>query len=810
MEDRILVGAYDPAQINGLVFIGNDQNFFGIRFLAYRPGADVEEVPQLFEFGPHAADGSYAAVSWRPPFDDQNPVDLRWSRLSKTVVIGRLTAPSNVRVAMEVYRPWSVASGDESRATFLAQPDRRTILGEQVQNQGNESLLRRFVLRTDRAAVGAASYENTEALRKMLLKDGHAQPTGQPEKPGLHHQAALSFDFSQDQSFSFIAMVGDNFEGMEREADKLLQKPIAESLDRAEKNYDSTRTASSGAIGESFEAISRLVNWNRFYNPEKKLEYVTIHRLPKVQRTKPSVTDEDSSLRGNVISWDTLFTATLAAMVDAGSAKTTVRAVLEGQMPDGRMPLRRHLQNQPRFEPATLAGRSMPPIGALCVWKVYLATNDLGLLAWAYPRLLRWNDWWLANRSDGQAWRDGNGDGLLEWGYDAELEHGALGARNIRNSVKTKLALSESGLDVRPQWNNGEETGTNSANPAKLQDDEVKYNDVTHTLEFTSVALNALYTLDTEILLLMARELGLPSEADKIQVRYDRIRNLINDKLWSEEDGLYLNRHWDGRFSRRLSLENFYILIAGLADEERAKRIMKTLSDPKKFWGEQPLAFIPRDDPAFMAIGEGRGAIWSLSNYLVYTGLRRYGFHDEAALLARKSSNLARTSWEKAGKFHDHYSSSDGRGIEKNKALQDSSLEGLMFWAGIEEIISGDLWTGLSVGSLSVTEESSIERLAYSNTSFDVISGPKRTILRRSGKIEFECEGPVRLRAYRVTDRTISFVIETKERVRILVPAIEGRKITVSIDEKVLGSTSPGAAASFRVPAGNHKVIIVK
>jgi hypothetical protein len=809
MQDRILVGAYDPAHINGLVFIGNDQNFFGIRFLVYRPGVGVEESPQLFEFGPHAADGSYAGVSWRAQFDDKNQANLRWSRLSKTTVIGRLTAPTTVRVAMEVYRPWSAATGDESRATFLAQPDRRTILGEQVQNQKSASLLRRFVLRTDRTADGAASYETTEALRRMLLKEGHAQQTSQPEKPGLHHHAALSFDLAQDQSFSFIAMVGDNFDGMEREADKLLQKPVAESLDQAGKNYDSTRTMSSGAIGESFEAINRLVNWNRFYNPEKQIEYVTIHRLPKAQRTSPPISDQFSSLRGNVLSWDTLFTATLAAMVDAGSAKSTIRAVLEGQMPDGRMPLRRHLQNQPRVEPAILAGRSMPPIGALCVWKVYLATNDLGLIAWAYPRLLQWNEWWLTNRSDGQAWRDGNGDGLLEWGFDAELEHGALGARNIQNSVKLKLAFSESGLDDRPQWANGEEIRTNSANPA-IPQNEVKYNDGTHTLEFSPVALNALYALDTEILLLMARELGLSAETDKLQVRYERIRNSINQKLWSEEDGLYLNRHWDGRFSRRLSLENFYPLIAGLADEERAKRMMKTLIDPKKFWGEQPLSFIPRDDPAFLANSAGRGAIWSLTNYLVYAGLRRYGFHDEAALLARKSTVFARTSWENGGKFYDHYSSLDGRGIEENKDAQDTSFDGLMFWAGIEELISGDLWAGMSVGSLSVTEESRIERLAYSGTSFDVTLGPKRTLLLRGGKIELECEGPVRLRAYRVTDHAVSFAIETKERVRILVPAVEGRKITVSIDEKVLGSTSPGAAASFRVPEGNHKVVIVK
>jgi hypothetical protein len=92
----------------------------------------------------------------------------------------------------------------------------------------------------------------------------------------------------------------------------------------------------------------------------------------------------------------------------------------------------------------------------------------------------------------------------------------------------------------------------------------------------------------------------------------------------------------------------------------------------------------------------------------------------------------------------------------------------------------------------------------------DVIAGPKRTVIRRNGKIEVECEAPVRLRAYRSNDRAIGFAIEARERAHILVPASEGRKITVSVDGKVLGSTSAGAAASFKVPAGTHKVVIVK
>jgi hypothetical protein len=295
-----------------------------------------------------------------------------------------------------------------------------------------------------------------------------------------------------------------------------------------------------------------------------------------------------------------------------------------------------------------------------------------------------------------------------------------------------------------------------------------------------------------------------------LQARWERILITFNDKLWSVLVGLYLNRHLDGRFSRRLSLENFYPLLAGLPDEERAKRMLTTLRDPKKFWSDYPLATIARDDPAYVSQTPGRGAVWALSNYLIYVGLRRYGFHDEAAELARKCTAMARATTEKTGRLSDHYSSVDGRALESGDDPARTSFSGLMFWPGIEEVIAADPWSGMSAGSVTAAEESRVERVLFAGVSFDVIFGPKRTVIRRGGNIELECEGPARLRIYRGHDRALGFAVETREQIRVLVPAVEGRKITVSVDDKVLGSTSVGAAASFKVPAGTHKVFVFK
>jgi Trehalase len=786
VEDRVLVGAYDPGHINGLVLIANDESFFGLRFLVYRPGSSIEESPAIYELGPHAPDGSYASINWRTQFDKQNPVILRWSRPSRNIVIGRLTAPAGVRVTMEAYMPWV-----ESGMTFLANSDRRTILGEQVQNP--KARLRKFFLRTDRPAFQFANYDEQAEMRKLMVDNLPPLNPGQTTRPGLFRYASLTYDINQEPSFGFVAMVGDDFNKMELDAAKLIEKPVADSLDQAEKNYSSMRAQSGGALGPSLDIVSRMINWNRFYYPDKRLEYIAMDRSPDRRQGSKKVPPVASS----VLSWDSLLAAAFGAMIGIDSAAGSIRAVLEGQMPDGRVPLRRHLIGQPRDEPATLSGRSMPPIGALCVWKVYLETSDLELLAWAYPRLLRWNDWWLANRGDGKVWRDGNGDGLIEWGYDAELEQGALGARTQSNWVKTKLALSESGIDDRPIFIEGDDN------------QETKFNDVSHTVELTPVGLNSLYALDTEILMIIARELALKADVEKLEIRYQRLRNYINYKLWSEEDGLYLNRQWDGQFSRRVSLENFYPLIAGLPGEERATRMINTLLDPKKFWTSL-LPFIARDDPAFAAWSPGRGAVWPVANYLLYTGLRRYGYNDAAAEVARRSVELGRSSWEINGRLFDHYSSNDGRPIEEGSGKQRASLGWLLFWPGIEELISADPWWGLAIGSISVTEESMIERVKFSGAKLDVILGPKRTVVKREGDVELEFEGPVRMGPYRNTELALTFIVETKEQVQVKAKAVERRKITVSVDDKVLGATSPGAAASFKVPAGKHKVLIVR
>jgi len=814
--ERVLIGAYDAAQINGLVFVtGNqnpsEQNFFALRFVTYRQDGEMEEVARRFEFGPNAPDGSYASVSWQPQFDPKLTITLRWSRVGKRLVVGQVSASASVRIAVEAYRPWNGARDGLAWASYTAQPDRHAIFGEQIHNQKNKPPLNRFFWRADHAGVDAANYNDESALRALLTKGG--QPTGQwAAAQWAGSRSVVTFDLSPKQPLGFTAAVGDDFDAMQGEVESLMQKPVAEFMKKAESDYEVNRGLSGGALGDSLEAMTRATMWNRFYWPGQRYEYVTMHRFSGSGR---------KSLRGDAIGWDSLLTGAMTGLTDGASAAASLRILLSGQTPDGRIPLRRYLQTEPMSEPPVLAGRAMPPLGALCALKVYLATQDLDFLAWSYSRLRQWNDWWMANRGDGQAWRDGNKDGLLEWGFDAELEYGASSARLLTNADRRRMAFAESGFADRPQWLDTDKTTGQPSSAPLPAPREVKYNDQTHTLEFSSVALNSLYALDTELMVSISREIGLTTEGDRWQRRYDETKRLMNEKLWSEEDGMYLDRHWDGQFSRRMSLENFYPLIAGIPDQPRAKRMLATLRNHRKFWGQQLLPSIPRDDPAFVEKASEQtaatGATHAAINYLLYLGLKRYGFYEEAEGLARQSLDAARAAFDKPGETNgppgvlfDLFASLNGQPIDEALTPQRPAFPGLMFLPALEELISADPWLGLTIGNLGVTEEARIERLKIGSESLDVLIGPKRTVVRRGDKTDIEFEAAVRLRSYHSTDPALTFVVEAKAEVRALVPAVEGRKVTVSVNDKVLGSTTPGASATFKVKAGLSKVLIVR
>jgi putative isomerase len=107
-----------------------------------------------------------------------------------------------------------------------------------------------------------------------------------------------------------------------------------------------------------------------------------------------------------------LFFGSLLTNVEDGTqASASVPAILLAQSPNGVVP-------NVDVASGTSPDRSQPPVGSYIVWKNYERNPDPELLKWTYPRLKEWHESWFRNHGDGQSWRDGHGNGLLEWGSD--------------------------------------------------------------------------------------------------------------------------------------------------------------------------------------------------------------------------------------------------------------------------------------------------------------------------------------------------------------------------------------------------------
>jgi len=403
-------------------------------------------------------------------------------------------------------------------------------------------------------------------------------------------------------------------------------------LERAEEAYVARRPSASGPWGDFVGAIADNLNNTRVYSTDNhRLAYTVSRKWAKGPNKAP------------YFGWDSFFNAALGCLDDPQAAQEMVRASLELATPQG------FIANFSHWEfigKSTSFDRSQPPVGSLCVWRMHQRRADVGFLREVYPKLVKWHAWWMTAR-------DGNNDGLLEWGSNGNGWHGAL---------------LETGWDDTPHFNGGKMVGPN--------------------MNVNAVDLNSLYSMDAEYLALIADAIGEKNDAEKFRAESKAINQRINEQLWNEELGIYCSRMWgaegkSGAFLTRLTPMNFYPLTCGAPDAERAKRVLKVMTDPKKFWGEWILPTLAYDDPLFAKQDYWNGKVWGPVNYLVFQGVKRYATPEVKAEFARKSVELFMQNWTQNGTCGENFSSTTG----KQSSDPNYTWGALLCLVGVEAVI---------------------------------------------------------------------------------------------------------------------------
>lgn len=227
-------------------------------------------------------------------------------------------------------------------------------------------------------------------------------------------------------------------------------------------------------------------------------------------------------------------------------------------------------------------------------WEIFSITKDREFLEEMYASSKKFYNFYISER-------DSDGDGLLEWGGHAILE-----------SVRDALVAV---------W------------------DEVGW-----PSNFESIDLNCMMVMEAKSLEKMALALGLPEEAAQWRKDHEKRTALINQVFWDEENGFYYNvSKLDNSFTfktendlKRDEIIGFLPLWAGVADEAKARRLVQKLTDPDQFWRKFGVPSLSAADSYYNDKGYWNGPVWVEWNYLIFRGLKDYGYHQEAAELTDK------------------------------------------------------------------------------------------------------------------------------------------------------------------------------
>ena len=749
----VYIGALEGRAWLGLVFAPQKESVFAFRFKVERENqtADGDELFYLIsEVGPQSPDGQYARVKIDlslpfnqeketpiliKPSSKEDTLILEWSRQDEKTVIGRIKGPKNIKLHLVHYFPWDL------KGLYRLLPD------GQIQGESRDSKPYYYLLWTHRP--------------------------GELKTSSVAEELSLSFSLEEKRDLYFVAGVGDDSRILRNHIYRYKnEKTIDSILEEEEDRYRKKRVKIEGLFEGVAESITNNLFWMILYQPGYHRLYTPAGR--KWIFPKP----DGSPDYWTIFEWDSFFNALEVSVESGKHSRDILRAVLETQYPNGNIPNWRG-----RF--GGTPDRSQPPVGSYIVLKLFQKLGDLALLEEAYPYLRKWHSFWKAKKANGQARRDGNGDGLLEWGTDAELVAEKVPSWEEKASGRERAGW-ESGQDDLPNW------------------DEASFNPETGTLTMNCLDLSSLYALDAWCLAQMANILNRRLEYESYLAEYENMKDLINRILWNEREGFYFDRHWDGRFSTRKAASNFYPLLARIPDEKRALLMLKHLLHPKEYWGDYVIPSISRDDPAFKDQQYWRGTIWPPTNYLVYQGLRTYGFDPAASEFAKKSSELFLRSWKNFQLCPENYDSRTGEA----GGQRYQSWGPLFALIALEEYLDFTPWEGLRFGMIKPEKKGKLSRISIQGRHYEIEVSPSEIKLKEEDKEIIKTNKALVFRHFLYSENEVSFETKSLEKTEIKIRFLKKGKYELSIDNQEK-RVFDGKSVKVEVEGGDHSILIL-
>lgn len=248
-----------------------------------------------------------------------------------------------------------------------------------------------------------------------------------------------------------------------------------------------------------------------------------------------------------------------------------------------------------------------------------------------------------------------NADGSLEW---LRSEGGYGKVKKYLDYWLVKMDLRGAGLSV---WTEAGHTGMdNHYERAGTWDGEHSFCE--------GVDLNSYLVRECRAMALVSKELGYAEDAIHYETAAQQRHEAIQRYLWNEEEQIYYDFHAARKKAIRIKYVGAFLpLWSGDATAEQAAQLVKKhLLNEKEFWRPYPIPAMAATEPGYVeGFPEGhptgccswRAHTWVPTNYMVFQGLRAYGFSDTA-------HELADRTWKMflRGRFSEYYTSENGIG----------------------------------------------------------------------------------------------------------------------------------------------------
>lgn len=213
-----------------------------------------------------------------------------------------------------------------------------------------------------------------------------------------------------------------------------------------------------------------------------------------------------------------------------------------------------------------------------------------------------------------------------------------------------------------------------------------------------SIFLNCLMYMELSAVAKLGEMLGLDDKKSAYGQKAENLKQAIQEHCWDERDGIFYNvdinllpidptqkihsgcpRHWSTLIQRIEVWACFMPMWAGIATPEQAQRIVKEhYLDPKTFYAPYGVRTLSKMEKMYAVIKSGNpscwlGPVWGISNYMVFDGLVRYGYIQEAKELAQKTVTMFGRDIENNGEMHEYYDPETGLGV-MNSGFQNWNL----------------------------------------------------------------------------------------------------------------------------------------